>query len=81
MREKTKTGSKKRNNGAGGLAGFVSAQSGAPKDYFLLNVFSEEQKCLELSTALGRLKISRLSFHSRAIFKAYLTNSRRVSEV
>ena len=53
MREDTKTGSKKRNNGAGGASRIFSAQSEAPKDYFLLNVFSEEQKCLELSTALG----------------------------
>ena len=43
VRENTKTGSKKRNNGAGGLADFFPAQSGAPNDYFLLNIGSEEQ--------------------------------------
>ena len=44
VRENTKTGSKKRNNGAGGLAEFFPVQSGAPNDYFLSNICSEAQK-------------------------------------
>ena len=37
--------------------------------------------CLEFSITWGRLKICTWPFHSRTIFKAYLINSPRLSEI
>ena len=54
---------------------------GHPTTVFCKISVRRSKYCLEFSITWGRIKISRLPFHSCTIFKAYLTNSLRFSEV
>ena len=49
-------------------------KQGHPTTVFCEISVRRSKNCLELSTAWGRLKISRWPFHSRTIFEAYLIN-------
>ena len=53
---------------------------GTKRLFSILSVWRSKY-CLEFSITWGTLKISRWSFHSCAIFEAYLINSLRFSEV
>ena len=56
-------------------------ETGAPNDCFLSDICSEKQRLPRFFIVWGRLKSSRWPFHSCTIFKAYLINALRFSEV